>query len=163
MYYSGLRVSEVAQLTVGMIDKTRRLLRVTGKGNKQRLIPMRERTQEHVMAYLHTTRVALLQQKNADTSTLFVFLNEKGHPLTTRGIQYILHTLSSQQGLHVHPHQLRHAFATELLDKGADLLMIQELLGHESIQTTQIYTHVSTESMVKTYHEFHPRSKQKKR
>ena len=163
MYHSGLRVSEVAGLTLAMIDKNKRILRVTGKGNKQRIVPMRESTQDYLHAYLQSTRVTLLQHPNADSSSFRVFLNDKGHGLTTRGIQFILHRISQHVGLHIHPHQLRHAFATELLDKGADLLMIQELLGHESIQTTQIYTHVSTESMVKAYHAFHPRGKQKKR
>lgn len=163
MYHSGLRVSEVAHLTLSMIDKTRRILRVTGKGNKQRIVPMRESTQAHLTAYLQTIRPLLLGKKHADASTLYVFLNERGQPLTTRGIQYIVHEVSHQQGFHLHPHQLRHAFATELLDQGADLIMIQELLGHESVQTTQIYTHVSTESMVKSYQTFHPRGKLKKR
>jgi integrase/recombinase XerC len=163
MYYSGLRVSEVAGLTSLMIDRSRRFLRVLGKGSKERIVPLRPSTQGLMDQYVKQIRPQLLQQKTADTNTSYVFLNQSGTPLTPRGIQFLLAKMTRMQGTHLHPHQLRHAFATQLLDQGADLRMIQELLGHQSIQTTQIYTHVSTEAMLKTYHENHPRGKQKKR
>lgn len=165
MYFSGLRVSEVVSLTLQMVDRPRRMLRVTGKGDKDRLVPIRVETLTMLERYLTRIRPMLLKGKRALQTTNVVFLNEEGRPITTRGVQYILAKLSEQSGLQgrLHPHQLRHAFATRMLERGADLRTIQTLLGHASIQTTQIYTHVTTEAMQASYVAAHPRANKKKR
>jgi integrase/recombinase XerC len=165
MYYSGLRVSEVVSLTLQMVDRPRRMLRVTGKGDKDRLVPIRVETLAVLEQYLIRIRPLLLQGKRAISATNIVFLNHDGRPITTRGVQYVLAKLSDKSGLQgrLHPHQLRHAFATQMLERGADLRTIQTLLGHASIQTTQIYTHVTTEAMQASYVAAHPRANKKKR
>lgn len=165
MYYSGLRVSEVAELTLQMLDRPRRMMRILGKGNKERLVPLRVETLKILEQYLQSTRPLLLQEKHAQTKTNRVFLNDQGKPITPRGIQYILQKLSERTGLtgRLHPHQLRHAFATLMLERGADLRTIQTWLGHASIQTTQVYTHVTTDAMKANYLSAHPRAKKKSR
>jgi integrase/recombinase XerC len=164
MVTSGLRVSEVTGLTLQDIDLSQRVMRIRGKGNKMRLVPMTVLTQGLLTRYLKDARMMLLHMNaSATMKPTHVFLNHRGKRLTPRGIQFVLSELQTQTGLplHIHPHQLRHSFATSLLDNGADLRVIQELLGHASIQTTQIYTHVSTQSAKIQYDLAHPRAKKK--
>lgn len=164
MYGSGLRASEVVQLTMQDVQLPQRMLRVTGKGQKQRLIPLTKICQASILRYLKDSRPILVQGIQDFQLTNRVFLNHRGLPLTVRGLEYILQQLSHRTGLgrHLHPHQLRHSFATQLLDNGADLRTIQELLGHATINTTQIYTHVSKEALQKEYRLAHPRATIKK-
>jgi integrase/recombinase XerC len=160
MYGSGLRASEVVQLTMQDVQLPQRMLRVTGKGQKQRLVPLTKICQASILRYLKDSRPILVQGLKDYQLTNRVFLNHRGLPLTVRGLEYILQQLSRRTGLgrHLHPHQLRHSFATQLLDNGADLRTIQELLGHATINTTQIYTHVSKEALQKEYRLAHPRA-----
>lgn len=162
LYTSGLRVSEVVKLTLQDVDLRTRMMRILGKGNKQRLVPIAQTTAATLSEYLATTRMQL-HQIHSDLSKSFVFLSNRGTPITSRGIQYILSAVEKRTNIHLdlHPHKLRHTFATQLLDNGADLRMIQELLGHASINTTQIYTHVTSEAILKTYRASHPRAKKK--
>jgi integrase/recombinase XerC len=160
MYGSGLRASEVVQLTIQDVQLPQRMLRITGKGQKQRLVPLTKICQASILRYLKDSRPILVQGLEDYQLTNRVFLNHRGLPLTVRGLEYILQQLSRRTGLgrHLHPHQLRHSFATQLLDNGADLRTIQELLGHATINTTQIYTHVSKEALQKEYRLAHPRA-----
>ena len=160
MYGSGLRASEVVQLTMQDVQLPQRMLRITGKGQKQRLVPLTKICQTSILRYLKDSRPILVQGLEDYQLTNRVFLNHRGLPLTVRGLEYILQQLSRRTGLgrHLHPHQLRHSFATQLLDNGADLRTIQELLGHATINTTQIYTHVSKEALQKEYRLAHPRA-----
>jgi integrase/recombinase XerC len=164
MVTSGLRVSELTGLTLQDIDLTQRVMRIRGKGNKTRLVPMTMHTQGLLARYLKDARLTFMQlNATGSIKPIQVFLNHLGKRLTSRGVQFILSDLEKQTGLplHMHPHKLRHSFATSLLDNGADLRVIQELLGHASIQTTQIYTHVSTQSAKIQYDLAHPRAKKK--
>ena len=164
MYGSGLRASEVVGLTIQDVNLPQRMLRVLGKGNKQRLVPITKPCQQSISLYLKDVRPVLIQALSSEQLSSFMFLNHLGKPLTVRGLEYILGQLSRRSGvdLHIHPHQLRHTFATQLLDNGADLRTIQELLGHATINTTQIYTHVSREALQKEYRLAHPRAHKKK-
>lgn len=166
LYGSGLRAFEVVTLTLAHLDVARRMLTILGKGNKSRLVPITQSTKQRIQRYLQEVR-PMLVAKTASKKLTFpnVFLNHLGYPLTVRGLQFILKKLEKESGLslHLHPHQLRHTFATQLLDHGADLRTIQTLLGHASINTTQIYTHVTTASLKKTYDDAHPRAKKKAR
>ncbi|HAK05468.1 MAG TPA: tyrosine recombinase XerC [Firmicutes bacterium] len=163
LYTSGLRVSEVTSLTMQDVDFRGRMMRIFGKGQKERLVPISESAIGIINRYLQELRPKLSQLHPLDSKS-FVFLSHLGMPLTSRGIQYILHSIEKKTSIYLdlHPHKLRHSFATHLLENGADLRTIQELLGHASINTTQIYTHVTTESMAKTYMAAHPRAKRKK-
>ena len=164
LYSSGLRASELVSLTLQDVDLTQRIMRIIGKGNKTRMVPMTSLAAGLLSRYIKEARPVLL---TANTSLLagnrFVFLNANGKKLTVRGLEYILRKTEEASGLtlHLHPHKLRHTFATQLLDNGADLRVIQELLGHSSIQTTQIYTHVSNETSKAQYAMAHPRAKKK--
>lgn len=154
MYACGLRVSEVVSLRIDDIDLNEQILRVIGKGSKERIVPFYDEAAEILKLYLKEVR-----RKWCDEKERICFLNLKGKPLTTRGVQYILDKVVLKSGLllKVHPHMFRHSFATHLLDNGADLRVVQELLGHSSLSTTQIYTHVSREHLKNTYEKAFPR------
>lgn len=156
LYGSGLRVSELVALDVGQIYAMERLLRVMGKGNKERLVPVGGKAREALKAYLERGRDHL--DKKHDTQALF--LNQQGGRLTTRGVEYLLDQYIKKGAMHYHisPHGFRHSFATHLLDNGADLRVIQELLGHESLSTTQVYTEVSKTQIQHVYFKAHPRA-----
>jgi integrase/recombinase XerC len=165
LYSSGLRASELVSLTLQDVDLTQRIMRITGKGNKTRMVPMTMLTLGLLTRYLKEGRQVLLQgNKSGNLGIRHIFLNAQGKQLTVRGLEYILKKTEEASGLtlHLHPHKLRHTFATQLLDHGADLRVIQELLGHSSIQTTQIYTHVSNEASKAHYAIAHPRAKKKR-
>ena len=154
MYACGLRVSEVVSLKIDDIDLSDQIVRVVGKGSKERIIPFYDEAKEYLVLYLNKVRKKMCTDKERNC-----FLNLKGQPLTTRGVQYILDKVVLKSGLllKVHPHMFRHSFATHLLDNGADLRIVQELLGHSNLSTTQIYTHVSKEHLKNTYKKAFPR------
>ena len=156
LYGSGLRVSELVVLNVDQIVNMERLLRVMGKGGKERLVPVGGKAREALTAYLDNGRDHL--DKKHDTPALF--LNQQGGRLTTRGVEYVLEQYIQKGAMHYHisPHGFRHSFATHLLDNGADLRVIQELLGHESLSTTQVYTEVSKAQIQHVYFKAHPRA-----
>ena len=156
LYGAGLRLSELVGLDTEAVDLTEERIRVGGKGDKERIVPLGRHALSALVSYLDI-RLRFLNPKNRDTSALL--LNQQGRRLTGRGIQYILGRYGmkiGQQGLT--PHVLRHTAATHLLDAGADLLAVKELLGHESLSTTQIYTHVALDRLKKMYEEAHPRA-----
>ena len=161
LYYSGIRADELVKLDVQSVALKDRVVRVLGKGNKERIIPFTPECQKVLKTYIDKERIVLLR-KSKDLSPA-LFLNAQGERLTTRGLEYILDAIEEKIGLYVglHPHILRHSFATHLLENGADLRVIQELLGHESINATQVYTHVTEEAMKETYMLAHPRVKKK--
>lgn len=155
LYGSGLRVSELVSLRPEHVDWTDNFLRVTGKGGKGRFVPLGAASRESLRAYLAHARPLLLGKKRS----AFVFLSRRGMGLTRERIRQILVERAEKAGLHerVFPHLLRHSFATHLLENGADLRVIQELLGHADLTTTQIYTHVEQKRLVQMHRRFHPR------
>ncbi len=166
LYYCGIRASEAVNLTIQSVNLPRRFIRVIGKGNKERIVPMTVECQKDLDTYIKTERKVLdlrNDSKLPEEKESYLFLNSNGKQLTTRGLEYILDTIEEKTGTFVglHPHILRHSFATHLLENGADLRIIQELLGHENINTTQIYTHVTEEAMKEAYSFSHPRAHKK--
>jgi integrase/recombinase XerC len=163
LYASGMRVSELIALTNRQIDYSNRLIRVFGKGKKERLVPFGRTAEIALKRYYQEERPILFSHYKGGAIVDNFFLNEHGNKLTNRGVEYILKQVEKKTGYYygLHPHELRHTFATHLLEGGADLRLIQELLGHESLNTTQIYTHVTTESMKNQYDAFFPRAKKK--
>lgn len=155
LYACGLRISELCSVRLEHIDLEEGMVRVTGKGNKTRLIPIGRTASKALTDYLSAARPQLLSPKSGAA----VFLSVRGHPLTPARIWQLVHFYAKQAELQegVHPHQLRHSFATHLLAGGADLRIIQELLGHASIATTQIYTQVDREQLKTVHRQFHPR------
>jgi len=156
MYACGLRVSECAGLRISDIDWKERFLSVLGKESKQRMVPFYPRCSQLMEYYLKEVRPLFMQ---GGEHGIF-FVSQKGDPITTRAIEQIVDRSAVNAGLsmHVHPHMIRHSFATHLLDNGADLRVVQELLGHESLSTTQIYTHVTTDRLRKVVDAAHPHS-----
>jgi len=152
LYGSGLRVGELCGLDVGDLDLPGRTVTVLGKGNKERRLPMHDRCRDVLVCWLEEGRPRLV---GPDTPARAVFLNSRGRRLGTRDVRRILDRRAPSP---THPHALRHSFATHLLDGGADLRVVQELLGHASLQTTQVYTHVSKERLLSVYGETHPRA-----
>lgn len=159
MYASGLRVGEVVNLTLSSLNLSERTLRFVGKGSKERMVPFYSEAATVLERYLKQSRPILMAHKVHDR----LFVNQKGEPLSSRGVEYLLEKSSRLAGIShsVHPHMLRHSFATHLLDNGADLRLVQELLGHASISTTQIYTHVTLDRLRETYLKAHPRAQQR--
>jgi integrase/recombinase XerC len=151
MYACGLRVSEASGLRMRDINFDDRSILVMGKGSKERYLFYYESLSPLLAQYIETIRPNFLKGSTTD----YLFLNRSGKPLSDRGIQHIFKVAGERAGLrtHLHPHMLRHSFATHLLDNGANLRVVQMLLGHESISTTQIYTHVSTETLRKSYND----------
>lgn len=162
MYASGLRASEVVSMKLADIDRSRQVIHILGKGKKERYVPFHEVALECLEKYLDESRFSLMV--NAKEKHQFVFVNKNGNPLTTRGLRDILDRLSLNSGMgrRLHPHTIRHTFATHLLDQGAELRFVQEMLGHSNLSTTQIYTHVSKEKLKKTYEVSHPLSNDEK-
>lgn len=160
LYSLGLRANEMCELEINHIDFNASQIKIKGKGNKERIGIIHDSLLEQLKDYITYTRVKLLAKSN-DPNTKKLILNYKGDPLTTRGLRKIVDKLFKDAGeyINVSPHMLRHSFATALLDGGADLRVVQELLGHEHLKTTQIYTHVSTERIKKEYQAHHPRAK----
>ena len=164
LYASGFRGSEVVNINVSDVDFKGRIIKVIGKGSKERIVPFSLECQKALMSYYKHLRPQLLAKSTSEDISTKLFLNSKGEQLTLRGLEYILTQVEKKTGifLGLHPHMLRHTFATGLLERGADLRVIQTMLGHASISTTQIYTHVTTEAMKKEYDIAHPRAKIKK-
>lgn len=158
MYACGLRVSECATLEINKINLKESYLSVLGKESKERMIPFYPRCRKVLELYINEARPELLKDKE-DPGILF--LNQHGKPITSRSIQNICEKRGELANLniHVHPHMIRHSFATHLLDNGADLRVVQELLGHENLTTTQIYTHVTQDRLQRVVDEAHPHSK----
>lgn len=158
LYGCGLRVSELCGLDVDDVDLTARSVRVLGKGRKERLVPLGEPARGAVRAYVAGARPGLMTG-GARSDTAAMFFNSRGRRLGTRSVRSMLTKyVTAEGGRPANPHALRHSFATHLLDNGADLRAVQELLGHESLSTTQIYTHVSTERLRAVYEQSHPRA-----
>ena len=152
LYGSGLRVAELCDLDMGHVDLGRMVVTVTGKGSKQRQVLIHEQCAQAVERWLHGPRQALAHESSPPHA---LFYNRRGNRLGPRDVRRILDRRSP---VPTHPHALRHSFATHLLDGGADLRVVQELLGHASLQTTQVYTHVSKERLLTVYAGTHPRA-----
>jgi integrase/recombinase XerC len=152
LYGSGLRVAELCSLGAGDVDFGRRVVTVTGKGSKQRQVLIHARCAQAVRAWLAGPRTALMNDESPGEA---LFFNRRGNRLGPRDVRRLLDRRSP---VPTHPHALRHSFATHLLDGGADLRVVQELLGHASLQTTQVYTHVSKERLLTVYSGTHPRA-----
>lgn len=161
-YAAGLRISELASADLASLDLRRGEIRVLGKGRKERIGLLGRPARIALDAYLEEGRPVLLARRDHDDPRLIeIFLNHAGSPLGVRGLRYRLDRLRRRAGLPVgvSPHTLRHSFATHLLDGGADLRVVQELLGHANLATTQIYTHVSPGRLQTAYREAHPRAR----
>jgi integrase/recombinase XerC len=153
MYSSGLRVSETANINISDFEENKTFLRVLGKGSKTRLVPMGRFA-------INAINNWLMEREKILNSTDALFLNSKGTRLTVRSIQLRLKKMAVKQGLPpIHPHMLRHSFATHMLESSGDLRTIQELLGHSSLSTTQIYTKLDYQHLAKIYDKAHPRAK----
>lgn len=161
LFSSGLRVSELVNLTLQDLNLKERMMRIVGKGNKERIVPFSLKTQKTLSIYLENTRKELIANSGNNIGTNYVFLNNRGEKLTTRGVEYILQEIENKTGvtLSLHPHKFRHSFATHLLNQGLDLRTIQELMGHASLSSTQVYTHVSNQKMHDEYEKAFPRRK----
>jgi integrase/recombinase XerC len=157
LYGSGLRVGELCGLNLQDLEPGSRTLRVLGKGRKQRQLPMSGPGRKILTLYLDDARPQLLQRSKQANDA--VFINSRGGRLGVRGVRSLVEKYLRAEGMkHASPHALRHSFATHMLDGGADLRAVQELLGHDSLATTQIYTHVSSERLRAVYEQSHPRA-----
>jgi integrase/recombinase XerD len=156
LYASGLRISELANVRLENVDLDLGVVRVTGKGNKMRIVPVGSEACKALASYLSTERPKLVKRRSGSE----IFLSERGTKLTTARIWQSVKRISRHSGLekNVYPHLLRHSFATHLLSNGADLRIIQEMLGHADISTTQVYTHVDQHRLKSVHRQFHPRA-----
>ncbi|MGG0657924.1 tyrosine recombinase XerC [Rummeliibacillus pycnus] len=156
LYATGIRVSELTSIELKDIDFSLNILRVMGKGRKERYVPFGHFAAEAIGNYLEESRPKLIKGLQHEG----LFANMRGGALTARGVRYILNDMMKRTELHttIHPHMLRHSFATHLLNNGADLRTVQELLGHSSLSSTQVYTHVTKEHLRNTYMNAHPRA-----
>ena len=159
LYSSGCRASEIVGLKLSDFMDGGRSAIVTGKGNKQRKVFFAAEACKALSEYLADRKKVLAENQISQPSQV-LFINQKGHPLTTGGLRYILNRYSGVEGTnhHVNPHAFRHTFATTMLSNGADVRMVQEMLGHSSISTTQRYTHITTEKLIDIYNKAHPHS-----
>jgi integrase/recombinase XerC len=158
LYATGIRVSECCKINLADIDYSLGTILVHGKGRKDRYVPLGSYAIEAITTYIKAGRTVLM--KNMESKHSFLFVNFRGEALSPRGVRHILDGLikKASTGKKLHPHMLRHSFATHLLNNGADLRTVQELLGHSNISSTQIYTHVTNEQLRKVYNASHPRA-----
>ncbi len=159
LYSTGMRVSELCALETSDLDLVNLEIKVFGKGSKERIVLIYEELRDELKRYLNNDRIALLAKSDNETNRS-LFINNKGTSLTTRGVRVILNKVIKQceETFHISPHMLRHSFATTLLNNGADLRSVQELLGHVNLSTTQIYTHITYENLKREYALAHPRA-----
>ncbi|ALX50510.1 recombinase XerC [Lentibacillus amyloliquefaciens] len=159
LYATGIRVSECQRMEIKDIDFSISTMFIRGKGNKERYVPFGRFAEVALEMYINNGRRKLREKSPAATNA--IFLNARGGPLTARGMRLILNKMVEKAALtvHVHPHKLRHTFATHMLNEGADLRTVQELLGHENLSSTQIYTHVTKDRLRHVYMNSHPRAK----
>lgn len=157
MYATGLRVSELVTLQVSDVHLTMGFVRCFGKGSKERIIPLGDMAKEALELYLSGARDELIRKNRSETA---LFVNHHGKPLSRQGFWKIVKSLALEAGLtkEITPHTLRHSFATHLLENGADLRSVQEMLGHADISTTQIYTHITKTRLKDMYEKYHPRA-----
>lgn len=157
LYATGIRVSELVNIKINDIYFHNKTIKVLGKGQKERIVAYGDYCEDILKQYLNDGRLTLLKNNPTD----ILLLNYRGHPLTDRGVRLIITNLMKKASLNIKisPHTLRHTFATHMLNEGADLVTVQELLGHAHLATTQIYTHVTNEHLRKTYLQAHPRAK----
>jgi integrase/recombinase XerD len=155
LYACGLRVSELVSIKTTEVSVSDAVVRVTGKGSKTRLVPMGEEAADWIARYLREARPEILQKRLCDA----LFVTNRGEAMTRQAFWYLIKRYALQAGIskHMSPHVLRHAFATHLLNHGADLRVVQMLLGHSDISTTQIYTHVARERLKRLHSMHHPR------
>lgn len=160
-YSSGIRCSELVNLSIFDIDFPNKSMRIFGKGKKERVVPFSDTCKKAMIRYAKEYREDIMNKVKKEDRNNYFFINSKGKKLTPRGVEYILKEVEKKTylDLGLHPHILRHSFATHLLENGADLRMIQLLLGHESINTTQIYTNITKETMKREYEMYFPRAK----
>lgn len=160
MYASGLRCSEVVELTLSQIDFARQLLLIHGKGSKDRYVPFHDYACEWLKDYIDNDRPILLAITHQDHD--YVFVNKNGRKLTNRGVENVVDRVMQNYDAtkKIHPHTFRHSFATHLLEQGVDLRVVQELLGHSSLSTTQVYTHITNQHLKEVYDHAHPRNKE---
>lgn len=158
LYATGMRVGELVSIKIQDINPFDKTIRILGKGNKERIVYYNNITEKRLKLYLDNGR-KFLDKKNSD----YLFLNKLGGPLTTRGVEFVLDQIMKNTSItkHVTPHMFRHSFATHLLNEGCDLLSVQELLGHESLSATNIYTHVTNDRIKGVYLQSHPRARKK--
>lgn len=155
LYSTGIRVSELVDIKIKDINQSEMQINIWGKGSKERIVIYGKLCEKKLITYMR--KRSELNKGGSD----YLLLNNHGKPLTTRGVRYIIDQIIKKGGLkfHISPHVLRHTFATHMLNEGADLKSVQELLGHENLSTTQIYTHVSNERLRNVYLQSHPRAK----
>lgn len=155
-YATGMRVSELTSIELTQVDFSYSIVRVMGKGRKERIIPFGQYASEALTRYLEQARPLFMKMQDHQ----HLFVNMRGGKLTARGVRYILNEMIEKATLHskIYPHMLRHTFATHLLNNGADLRTVQELLGHAHLSSTQVYTHVTKEHLRDTYMNAHPRA-----
>ncbi len=156
MYSSGLRISELINLEFKNIDLNDSIIRVMGKGSKERIVPISDLAIKYLKIYVKDYRADLVKKETNN----YVYLNNHGKKMTRQGVFKMIKKLTSEKGINkdVSPHTLRHSIATHMLENGADLRIIQEFLGHENIGTTQIYTHLTNEKLKNDYMEYFPRN-----
>jgi integrase/recombinase XerD len=156
LYATGIRVSELVTLTQANVFPDEHFIRVTGKGSKERIVPIGRSALEWIGRYRSRTRPVLARARGASDA---LFLNARGTPISRMAVWTIVRTCTRKSGIgkEVHPHTFRHSFATHLLEGGADLRSVQEMLGHVNISTTQIYTHIDREYLREVHRTFHPR------
>ena len=156
LYATGIRVSELVSVELSQVDFSYNIIRVMGKGRKERIVPFGSFASDALLIYKDEVRPKLMKTKQHDK----LFVNMRGGELTDRGVRHILKEMIENASMHtkIYPHMFRHTFATHLLNNGADLRTVQELLGHSHLSSTQVYTHVTKEALRKTYMNAHPRA-----
>ena len=159
LYATGIRVGELVEIIVSDIDFFNKEIKVNGKGSKQRIVEFGDYCFEYINLFLNDGREKILKKHNKTSS--YLIINDHGDKITTRGVELLIDKIIKKAALKrkVTPHMLRHTFATHLLNEGCDILTVKELLGHESLESTQIYTHVSNEHLRKVYLNCHPNNK----
>jgi integrase/recombinase XerC len=160
LYGTGIRVSECCAIRLSDIDLYIGTVLVHGKGGKQRYVPFGSYAQDAIEQYVNQGRKMLLSKLKTPDEHSYLFVNHRGSPLTDRGVRHVLNEMikKTSSTLHIHPHMFRHTFATHLLNEGADMRSVQELLGHSHLSSTQVYTHVTKEHLKRIYMSHHPRA-----